>query len=315
MTRRHKLGRVAAMAAVPALIVGTLGIPAAAQDEMSGEPVAVCELAYLTGDFSELGPSLSNDIIVPVENVINLDPPLGRTWDLFHEDLVGGSEEAQAYRRCVDQHGAEVVISIAHGYRTYRDAFLENVAEADGPVSPSVHGGSIPGNLGGTAAEPIFRAQGLDQSLGHGAVLMAEQFGAENAIIFATNIEGFQLAADGAELGLPSRDIDLIARLDVPPGQPSYRAEAQRIADADPGAVIIQGDSVDVAILINQSLEAGYTGNWIGETGMIQPEFIDTLNPDALTANESIGFAAFGPDRSSPAWEFYADMWTNSTDN
>ena len=304
-----KSGRIGVSIATAALMATSLSGAVAAQE---GEPVAVCELAYLTGDFSEVGPSLSNDIIVPVTQVINLDPPLGRTWDLYHEDLVGGSEEAQAYRRCVDQHGAEVVISIAHGYRTYRDQVLESVAENDGPVSPSIHGGSIPGNLGGTAAEPIFRAQGMDEALGHGAVLKAADFGAQNAVIFATEIEGFQLASNGAEVGFAAEGIEVLSRLNVPAGEASYRTSAQTIADLDPDAVVVQADSVDAAILIKGALEAGYTGHWIGETGMILPEFIQTLGIEPIAANDSIGMAAFGPDKSTPAWEFYSAMWSEA---
>jgi len=304
-----KSGRVGVGIATAALMAAALPGAVAAQD---GEPVAVCELAYLTGDFSELGPSLSNDVIVPAENVINLDPPLGRPWAMFHEDVVGATEEAQAYRRCVDQHGSEVVISIAHGYRTYRDQFLEGVADNAGPVSPSVHGGSIPSNLGGTTAEPIFRAQGSDEGLGHGAVIKAADLGAESAVIFATEIEGFQLAANGAEGALPAKGIELASRLNVPPGEATYRTSAQSIADLDPDAVIVQADAVDAAILIKGALEAGYTGNWIGETGMVLPEFIQALGVEPIAANDSIGFVAFGANKTTPAWDFYSNMWTEA---
>jgi len=307
-----KTSRVGIGIATAALIASALPGVVAAQE---GEPVAVCELAYLTGDFSELGPSLSNDLIVPAENVINLDPPLGRPWAMFHEDLIGGGGEAQAYRRCVDQHGAEVVISIAHGYRSYRDQYLEGVAENDGPVSPSVHGGSIPSNLGGNSAEPIFRAQGSDEALGHGAVIKASDFGAEDVVIFAAEIEGFQLAANGAEGALPAKDIELAARLNVPPGEATYRTSAQSIADLDPDAVIVQADAVDAAILIKGALEAGYTGHWIGETGMSLPEFIQTLGTEPIAANDSIGFAAFGADKTTPAWDEYSAVWTEANAN
>ena len=304
-----KTGHIGVGIATAALMATALPGAVAAQD---GEPVAVCELAYLTGDFSELGPTLSNDVRVPALNVINLDPPLGREWNVIHEDLVGGTEEAQAYRRCVDQHGAEVVVSIAHGYRTYRDQFLEGVAENDGPVSPSVHGGSIPSNLGGTPAEPIFRAQGSDEGLGHGAVVKAADLGAEDVVIFATEIEGFQLAANGAEGALPAEGIELAARLNVPPGESTYRTSAQTIADLEPDAVIVQGDAVDAAILIKGALEAGYTGHWIGETGMSLPEFTEALGTEPIAANDSIGFVAFGANKTTPAWDFYSGMWTEA---
>jgi hypothetical protein len=303
-----KTGRVGVGIATAALVASAVPGAVAAQD-----PVAVCELAYYTGEFGAYGESLTNDVVVPVENVINLDPPMGRPWELYHEDL-GTNGEAQAARACLEQHGAEVVVSIAHGYRTYRDWLQEYIEENDAPIGPSVHGGSIPGNLGGTATEPIFRAQGLDEALGHGGVLQAKNFGAEDVVIFATNVEGFQLAANGAEFGAPVAGLELLARIDVPPEQPSYRAEAQRIADLDPDAVIVQAGSVESATLIKQALEAGYTGHWIGETGWIQNEFIDTLGTEPIAANDSIGFAAFGPDTESPAWEFYSNMWNESTD-
>ena len=167
------------------------------EEDESGD-VAVCELAYYTGEFGALGKSLTADVVFPVEEVINEDPPLGRTWKMYHEDL-GTVGEAQAARTCLDRHNADIVVSIAHGYRTYRDLMMQRWQEQDGPLVPSVHGGAIPGNLGGKAEEPIFRAQGLDEALGTSGVMYAEETGAKSVVIFATNVEGFQLAADAAE--------------------------------------------------------------------------------------------------------------------
>ena len=61
-----KTGRVGVGIATAALMAAALPGAVAAQDD---GPVAVCELAYLTGDFSELGPTLSNDVRVPALNV------------------------------------------------------------------------------------------------------------------------------------------------------------------------------------------------------------------------------------------------------
>ena len=138
-----------------------------------GEDVVVCELAYFTGEFAAYGPSLTADVTFPIEQIINNDPPLGRTWQLISEDL-GTPGEAQAARICLEQHGAEILVSQAHGYRTYRDYMLEYLAENDAPLGPTVHGGTIPGNLGGVGSEPLFRAQGLDEALGMTGVLYAD---------------------------------------------------------------------------------------------------------------------------------------------
>ena len=218
---------------------------AAGERRRSTAPVVVCELAYYTGSFAAYGKALTNDVRFPIEEVINLDPPLGRSWELVSEDI-GDDHEGQAAKICLEQHKAEIVVSIAHQYRTYRDYMMEYWQENDSPLGPSVHGGAIPGNLGGKAAEPIFRAQGLDQALGTYGSLYAQSIGAKKIVIFATQVEGFQLAADAAEKAAGLLGLEVLARLDVQPTQPSYQAEAQKIADLKPDAVIVQAGSTGI---------------------------------------------------------------------
>lgn len=319
---RIQSGRLAAMVAVLALLAAACGAAAtptppaatpapgetpAAETPAAGEPVAVCELAYYTGEFAPYGPALTADVVFPIKEVINLDPPLGRTWELYHEDL-GTVGEAQAARTCLEKHGAEIVISISHGYRQYRDWMMDWWQEHDSPLGPSVHGGAIPGNLGGRAAEPIFRAQGLDEGLGTSGSLYAESVGARKVVVLATQVEGFQIAADAAEKAAVELGLEVLARIDVPAEQPSYRAEAQRIAGLAPDAVIVQAGSVESATLIKQAAEAGLSLYWIGETGWSQAEFIGTLGTGPITTQKGIGFAAFAPNKDTPAWAFFQPL-------
>lgn len=309
-TRKTHYARAATAVAATALLATSFAGSAAAQED--GEPIQICELAYYTGEFAPYGETLTYDIVFPVEEVINLDPPLGRPWELFHEDL--GASEAQAARTCLEQHGAEIVVSIAHGYRTYRDFMMEWWEENDSPIVPSVHGGAIPGNLGGKAAEPIFRAQGLDEALGISGSLYADSIGAESIVIFATQVEGFQLASDAAERGAEALGIEVLDRINVPAEQPSYRAEAQRIAELDPDAVLVQAGSTESAALIKQAAEAGLSLNWIGETGWVLGEFINTLGTEPIASQEGIGFAAFSADTTTPAWDFYSNLFNEKAD-
>ncbi|MEM7274198.1 MAG: ABC transporter substrate-binding protein [Actinomycetota bacterium] len=277
----------------------------------SGDPVAVCELAYYTGEFGALGPSLTADVTFPVEEVINADPPLGRQWQMFSEDL-GTVGEAQAARACLERHNAEVIVSIAHGYRTYRDFMIEQWEENDSPIVPSVHGGAIPSNLGGKAGEPIFRAQGLDEGLGTSGALYADSIGAESVVIFATQVEGFQLAADAAEAAADVVGIEVLDRINAAAEQPSYRAEVERIVDLEPDAVIVQAGTVESGTLIKQAAEAGLSLEWIGETGWVQPEFVGTLGADLIETQQGIGFAAFSYDDTTPAWTFFSELWEST---
>lgn len=308
-------GRVAVMIAMLVLTTAGLsgGVAAQSEGETAGEPVVVCELAYYTGEFAPYGPALTNDVRFPIEEVINLDPPLGRTWVLISEDI-GDSFEGQAAKTCLERHGAEVLVSIAHQYRTYRDYMMDWWQENDSPLGPSVHGGAIPGNLGGKSGEPIFRAQGLDEALGTYGSLYAESIGAKRVVIFATQVEGFQLAANANEEAARILGLEVLARIDAPAEQPSYRAEAQRIADLQPDAVLIQAGSVESATLIKAAAEAGLSLNWIGETGWSEAEFIGSLGSAPISTQQGIGFASFSPDKTTPAWEFFQPLWDAQPD-
>jgi branched-chain amino acid transport system substrate-binding protein len=297
-------GRVAVAIATSALMATAVGGSVVAQDD----EVNVCELAYYTGEFASYGPALTNDVRFPIEEVINLDPPMGREWVLISEDI-GDSMEGQAAKTCVEKHDAEIIVSIAHQYRTYRDYMQETWAENDGPIGPSVHGGAIPGNLGGKPGEPIFRAQGLDEALGTYGSLYAESIGAENVVIFATQVEGFQLAADANEQAAEALGLTVLGRIDAPALQPSYRAEAQKIADLNPDAVLVQAGSVESATLIKAAAEAGLSLDWVGETGWSEAEFIGSLGADPIATQKGIGFAAFSPNTTTPAWDFFQPLW------
>jgi len=277
----------------------------------SAEDVVVCELAYFTGEFAAYGPSLTADVTFPITEIINNDPPLGRTWQLISEDI-GTPGEAQAARTCLEQHDAEILVSQAHGYRQYRDFMLEYIAENDKPLGPTVHGGGIPGNLGGVGSEPLFRAQGLDEALGMTGAIAAKAQNAASVVIFATQIEGFQLAADAAAKTAEALGIEILDRIDALAEQPSYGAEAQRIAGLNPDAVIVQAGSVESATLIKQAAEAGLSLLWIGETGWIQPEFIGTLGTEPIASQKGIGYAAFAYNDTTPAWEFYQPLWDDT---
>ncbi|HYO42468.1 MAG TPA: ABC transporter substrate-binding protein [Candidatus Limnocylindrales bacterium] len=303
----------AASASAAASSAATAAPSTAGESPAAAGKVTVCELAYYTGSFAPYGAALTNDVRFPIEEVINLDPPLGRTWELISEDI-GDDKEAQAAKICIEQHQAEILVSIAHQYRTYREYMMEQWQENDSPIGPSVHGGAIPGNLGGKAAEPIFRAQGLDQALGTYGSLYSQSIGAKNIVIFATQVEGFQLAADAAEKAAGILGLNVLARLDVQPTQPSYRAEAQKIADLKPDAVIVQAGSTESAAIIKGAAEAGLSLNWVGETGWAEAEFIGTLGTAPIASQKGIGFPAFAPNTTTPAWEFFQPLWDAQAD-
>ena len=298
-------------AAAPVALASALGAvrPAGAQGE--AEPVIVGDLAYFTGPFSEVGPSLAAQVDFPIE-LINEDPPLGRTWQVIHEDI-GTVGEGQAARKLLESDGVDILVSPAHEYFTYRDFALEWVADNDGPIMPTVHGGVIPGNVGGTADEPIFRAQGLDEGQGVTTVMYAEQLGATSIVVMTTPAAGYQLAADAVENTAALLGIDVLDRIDAQGEQASYRAEVQRALDAGADAIIVMAQPVESGTIVRQAAEAGTATTFIGEATWVEQEFTDTVGADALGFHDIVAFPGFGR-QDNEAWDFFAPAWDDNPD-
>jgi len=127
-------------------------------------------------------------------------------------------------------------------------------------------------------------------------------------------VEGFQLAADAEQGAAELLGMNVLERIDAQPQQSSYRTEAQRIADLNPDAVLIQAGSVESATLIREAAEAGLSLNWIGETGWSEVEFINSLTADPIASQQGIGFATFAPNLDSPAFAYFQPLWDGQTD-
>ena len=222
------------------------------------------------------GPSLTNDVRFPIEEVINTDPPLGRTWELVSEDI-GDDFEGQAAKTCIEQHGAEILVSIAHQYRTYRDYMMETWQENDSPLGPSVHGGAIPGNLGGKAAEPIFRAQGLDEALGMSGACTRRR----SAPRMSSSSPPRSRASSSRPTRRrrpPRRSASTSWRASTHrPSRPPIGRRPRRSPTWSPTPSSSRRDRSSPPPSSRQAAEAGLSLNWIGETGWSEAEFIGSL--------------------------------------
>ncbi len=304
---RSRLWRAGAVLLAVSLVAAACGDDDEAAEEAG--PILLGDLAYFTGDFASVGALLASQVDFPIDEVINLDPPLGRPIEVIHEDI-GTVGEAQAVRKLLEQDGVDIVLSSAHEYFTYRDFMLDWQEDNDGPLMPTVHGGVIPVNVGGRAGEPIFRAQGSDEGQGVTDALYAEALGASSVVIMTTPTAGYQLTAEATEKALDVIGIEVIDRIDAPGEQASYRTEIQRAVDAAPDAVIILAQATESAIMVKQFAEAGWAGTIIGEVGWSEPEFAATATAEALASHEVVAYPSFDLQQN-PAWDFYQPLWDN----
>lgn len=280
---------------------GSSGSPAVAK------PIVVGDLAYFTGPFGPNGPALAAEADFPIKEVINKNPPLGRTIEIIHEDI-GTVGEGQAAKKLVDQDKVDIMLSPAHEYFTYRDYILDVVKGENRPLMPTVHGGVIPINVGGTASEPIFRAQGLDEGMGVTDILYVESIGAKSIAILATQTAGFQLMADASQKAAQELGIKVLDRIDTAETATSYRTEVERVLALKPDALLVLAPPAASGTFVKNIAEAGASTTVVLESGSSENEFYDTATSNAIATQKAVVFPGFAHQKN-PAWDFFQALW------
>lgn len=290
------------------LISGAAFVFAGGQGE-EGRPIKVGHLTYHSGAFVDVGPWFDGITEVALAE-INLDPPLGRKLVAVHQDI-GTIGEAQAARKLIEKEKCEILLNPAHEYLSYRDWMLQYLKDNNSPLMPTVHGGSIPGNIGGSPSEPIFRGAPMDSGQAVAALIKAQEMGAKRILLVATEIEGSQMQLEAALAAADKLGINIVDSFSVQPELASYRSEISRIANADPDALLIFSQSQDGGTIVKQASEAGMSLLIIGTTEWLGEGFPDSATEEALNHHEHVWISGFSYV-DGPAYERYAPQWSNS---
>ena len=299
--KRKVLGK--AVLALMMLIAFTVGVSAGGGDE-GEQPIKAAHLTYYTGAFAEVGPWFEAMVEFSLD-VINEDPPLGRRLEAVHQDI-GTIGEAQASRKVIEQEGVDIQMGAAHEYFSYRDWLLDYVEANDAPIIPSVHGGSVPREYGGTPEEPIIRGAPMDSGQGVAAVLKAFDAGAQRAVIVASEIEGSQLQYNTALKVADAVGLNVVDAFTVVPEAASYRNEIQRIMDSNPDALLFFSQAQDGATMVKQTAEAGLSLMIVGTSEWLTEIFPGIVGEAAFDTHKEIWIAAYSY-MDGPAYEWYKD--------
>jgi ABC-type branched-subunit amino acid transport system substrate-binding protein len=280
--------------------------PASTPPGKTGD-IKVGHLNYYTGDFADVGPWFKAITDFPV-GIINQDPPLGRKFAVIDSDI-GTLGEAAVSRKLVDNDKVEVLLNVAHNYLSYRDWMLNQIKTNQVPVMPSVHGGSIPPQYGGTPEEPIFRGAPQDSGQASAAVVYANQLGAKKIVVVATEIAGSQLQKERAVKAAPTLGMEVALTLDIASTAPSYRDVINRIAGAKPDAVLIFSQAQDGGTFVKQAAEAGQSWTIIGTTEWLGDAFPASATMEAISQHKAVVISGFG-HATGPAWDYYQPLYT-----
>lgn len=281
----------------------------AGRTKPEGEAIVVGHLSYHSGPFAEVGPFFDGITDFTLD-LINEDPPLGRKMVAVHQDI-GTIGEAQAARKLIESVGAEVLLNPAHEYASYRDWLLQYLKDHDLPLMPSVHGGSIEREIGGTPEEPIFRGAPMDSAQSVAAVLQAKAEGSKRVVLLATEIAGSQLQMEAAIKAAEAIGLNVVDTINVQPELTSYRSEVSRIVNANPDTLLLFSQAEDGGTIVKQTAEAGMSLLIIGTTEWLQDAFPKTATMSAIEQHKEVWISGFSYVEG-PAWDFYAPLWRAS---
>ena len=269
---------------------------------VAAQDIKVGHLTYHTGEYGGFGEFFDAVTDFALE-VINEDPPLGRSLVPVHQDI-GTIGEARAASKLVDSDGVEILLNSAHNYMSYRDYILSKVSDTGVPLLPSVHGGSIEAEFGGSGTEPLFRGSPMDSAQGAAAILHAANAGKKSIVIVATEVAGSQLQKNAGAIAAEKLGMEVLELIDIQPNQPNYRSVVSRIAGLSPDAVIVFSAPADGGAFVKNAAEAGNSWFIVGTQEWQEPGFIQTLTMGAAEKHEAVVLAAYS-NSGSPAWDFY----------
>jgi ABC-type branched-subunit amino acid transport system substrate-binding protein len=261
--------------------------------------IKVGHLSYYTGDFADVG--LWFDAVAQFSvDLINQDPPLGRKLTLTNQDI-GTLGEGAVARKLVENEKVDVLLNVANGYLAYRDWLMGWVKAHNSPPLPTVHGGAIPPQYGGTVAEPIMRAAPQDSGQASAAVLEANNLGAKKIVIVATENSGSQLQKEAAKKAAAKLGMVVALVLD----------EINRIASAKPDAVIIASQAQDGGTFVKQAAEAGQSWTIIGTTEWLGEAFPASATMAAIGQHKAVLISGFSY-APGPAWDYYQPLYAKT---
>lgn len=273
------------------------------------QDIKVGHLTYHTGEFGEFGTFFDNVTDFAL-SVINQDPPLGRPLVAIHQDI-GTIGEARAARHLIERERIDILLNPAHEYMSYRDSMLQEIANHQKPLLPSVHGGAIEAQFGGVASEPLFRGSPMDTSQAIAALLHVQNSQKTSIVIVASEAAGSQLQKQAAIEAASKLGLEVKATLNLQTNLPNYRSFVARVADVEPDAIVMFTAPIEGGQFVKDVADAGFQWFIVGSSEWQEDSFIQTATISAIESQEDVIFTAFS-HKKGPAWDHYLDQLSQS---
>jgi len=272
-----------------------------------GDPILLGHLTTYTGPFANYGVFFDSAIDFALR-FINENPPLGREVVQINKDI-GTIGESTVAKQFVEQDGITILTGIAADYYSYREWIVEYIGENGLPLMPSIHAGSITADIGGTAEEPLFRGQPMDDNQALIASLHMLDEGVKSVVIFGVDREEMVMQKETAGKACAELGIEVLDEVTIQHSM-TYTAEAAAAVALNPDGIILFGQGETGGTLVKNLFEAGFTGKICGETNSTNEEFFNTATQEAITSMEFVRAATYapaGPDATDPYYAGWND--------
>ena len=271
--------------------------------------IKIGHLTYHTGMFGHVGSQFDGAANFTLD-FINQNPPLGGEVSIIHQD-VGTMGEGQGARKLADNEKVDILLNPAGEYMSYRDWILQYIKDNNMPLMPSVHGGAIDRQYGGTATEPLFRGAPMDTDQGIATAIQAQAEGAKTVVVMAVENDGMQMQQDTAAKASEALGMTVLDQIDFQPEQTSYRSVVSKAQALNPDALLVFCAAEDGGTIVKNAAELGMSVIIVGATDWLFAEFPKTATMSAIQQHKLVRAVGFTYAEGS-AWDFYKNAWDSN---
>ncbi|HEX7024517.1 MAG TPA: ABC transporter substrate-binding protein [Gemmatimonadales bacterium] len=271
-----------------------------------GEPIPIGALTPVTGAGSAYGEAMQKTMEIAVREVNEAGGPLGRPFQVYHEDSATDPEQAvRGAQKLIEVNRVVAVLG------TWSSAVTMAVA----PLT--IEAGIIEMNTSGSPDisdlddnGTVFRTHAHNVMFGRVAAQVAQQRGAATAAVLYNNNPATIAIAEQFTQHFEAGGGQVVESLMYNPNQTSYRSELRQVLAGDPDLVLLASYTPDAAIILREGYEEGADVTWLGPGFAINQQLIDTVGAEIA---EGVLAADPIPAVDSPTYEHLEGIYREET--
>lgn len=309
---KRTFGTVAIVMVAASMLAGcTSGSPAAGST--TGE-VRIADITAVSGQFGAFGEALKKGVDLAAEQVNAEGGVNGKTLVLSGADDGGDKAEAIAqFRRFASDKNVLAII----GPNLSSNALATTPLANNSKVTMVVSGALAPWST--DFGQWVFRVPPVS---GDSIKIITEQAAREFdfhkvAIVSASDVDQSVAAAKDYKTHAKANGYDVVAELSFRTGDSDYSAMLTSIKNSGAEAVFISAVAVNAGPIVNQAKSLGLQVQWIGDGGLLNPQFLELGGQGAEGAITATTYfpGAEGPEQRTFTEKYRKKYGTDPSQN